>query len=548
MIPIITPQDSYVEGPDGAQYRNLTAQVQKNKEDIAAHYNMDRVLANFGIRVIGQVASESELPNPETFEGEYGDAYAVGAQEPYTFYIWTRADVNAGHPNDYWFDVGRLAIIGPAGPKGDTGAQGPQGVRGNGLTPSGVTPEGGFIVGDSAIALNGDIYSYKAIDGSIVGIYTGINLRGPEGPIGKTGPAGPQGEIGPQGPKGDTGDPGGFIHINGEVDNIDQLPSPESLNDLTLAYLVGANKLLYLQVGDTPATAQWTNFGQLNVATYVTSGGEFQNVWNADTKLAAPTSTKAFETVPLIRRNTFGANPADIYYTVASSGPKGNQEIVRRNGESQVLNDLSLNASNNQYACVNVGYANDTYAKKPSGVDANTHVISYVTNAPVRVRLMEDSNSSTYYYNDQKSIPVYVNPDRSKSTFSNGVLISGTPKQSNHVATKGYVDNKLKGSALTISPGATSSGAIPRANYGQTYVSGKSITLTFTANNQAQTISGNNHIVVIFYASGTITVLVMTLGALGNSTFVGTLNSGIAVANNSETETAYVIHIPTQFN
>lgn len=548
MIPTITPQSSYVEGPDGAQYRNLTAQVQKNKEDIAAHYNMDRVLANFGIRVIGQVASAEELPDPATFTGEYGDAYAVGAAEPYTFYIWTRADVNAGHPNDYWFDVGRLAIIGPQGPKGDNGAQGPQGVRGNGLTPSGVTPEGGFIVGDSAIELNGDIYRYQAIDGSIVGIYTGINLRGPEGPIGKTGPAGPQGEIGPQGPKGDTGDPGGFIHINGEVDNIDQLPSPTSLNDLTIAYLVGADKLLYLQVGDTPATAQWTNFGQLNVATYLTSGGEFQNVWNADTKLAAPTQTSIYNRIAVINEGATGADPAGITYTVVGYGPIGKTEIVKRNMDSQLLNDIKMNTSNNEYACVNIGYANDTYAKKPAGVDDNTHVISYVSNAPVRVRLMEDTNSNTQFFNSVKSIPVYVNPDSSKSTFSNGVLISGTPKESNHVATKGYVDNKLKGRALTITPGATSSGAIPRANYGQTYVSGKSITLTFKANNADQTISGDNHIIVIFYASATVMVLVMTLGGLGNSTFIGTLNSGITVANNSETETAYVIHIPTPFN
>ena len=68
------------------EYRNLEEQVLKNKEDIAAHYNMDRVLANFGIRVIGQVASAEELPAPETFTGDYGDAYAVGAAEPYTFY------------------------------------------------------------------------------------------------------------------------------------------------------------------------------------------------------------------------------------------------------------------------------------------------------------------------------------------------------------------------------------------------------------------------------------------------------------------------------
>lgn len=98
---------------NGLTLRNLEEQVQKNKEDIAAHYNVDRVLADFGIKVVGQVSSEADLPDPSTYTGDYGDAYAVGEQEPYTFYIWTRADVDAGHPDDYWFNIGQLAIVGP---------------------------------------------------------------------------------------------------------------------------------------------------------------------------------------------------------------------------------------------------------------------------------------------------------------------------------------------------------------------------------------------------------------------------------------------------
>lgn len=38
---------------NGKELRNLEEQVLKNKEDIAAHYNIDRVLANFGIRIVG---------------------------------------------------------------------------------------------------------------------------------------------------------------------------------------------------------------------------------------------------------------------------------------------------------------------------------------------------------------------------------------------------------------------------------------------------------------------------------------------------------------
>ena len=201
---------------DGKVFRNLEEQVQKNKEDIANHYAIDRVLANFGIKIVGQVATESELPDATTYTGQYGDAYAVGATEPYSFWIFTRPDINAGHPTNYWLDVGGLAIVGPQGP------QGPQGLQG---------------------------------------------IQGP---------------VGPQGPQGDVG---GFINIRGILDSIDQLPTPTSLNNLTVAYLVGTNKDLYIQVGETSEVATWNNVGPFNAATLVMVQGVAQNVWDADTKV-----------------------------------------------------------------------------------------------------------------------------------------------------------------------------------------------------------------------------------------------------------------------
>ena len=69
-------------------YRNLEEQVQKNKEDIEMHYKRDRVLADFGIKIIGALATWPDPP-PAAPEN-YGDAYAVGTQAPYFFYIWTR--------------------------------------------------------------------------------------------------------------------------------------------------------------------------------------------------------------------------------------------------------------------------------------------------------------------------------------------------------------------------------------------------------------------------------------------------------------------------
>ena len=120
---------------DNVEYRNLEEQVRKNKEDIAAHYNMDRVLADFGIHVLGRVDSYEELLKVPTENLVYGDAYAVGelvdsgVQTPFVFYIWSRPDLNAGQEEPYWFDIGELAIVGPQGPIGE---RGPQGERGEG--------------------------------------------------------------------------------------------------------------------------------------------------------------------------------------------------------------------------------------------------------------------------------------------------------------------------------------------------------------------------------------------------------------------------------
>jgi hypothetical protein len=172
---------------NGKELRNLEEQVQKNKEDIAAHYNMDRVLADFGIRVIGQVDSADDLPDPSTFKGDYGDAYAVGVSDPYSFYIWTRADLDAGHPNDYWFDIGPLAIVGPVGPvgeRGERGERGPVGTQIYSFTQLPTLPNPLFKEGD--LVVNGDGYIYKATRYNYW-VNTGVSLKGPAGMNGEPG-------------------------------------------------------------------------------------------------------------------------------------------------------------------------------------------------------------------------------------------------------------------------------------------------------------------------------------------------------------------------
>lgn len=264
-------------------YRNLEEQVQKNKEDIANHYNIDRVLAEVGIKVIGQ------LPTLEDLEGkvgyEYGDAYAIGTEPPYDFYIWTRADVDSGHPEDYWFNIGQLAIVGPAGIAGPPGPAGQDGKRGSlWYSPTaGDSPN----VGDMLLDQSGNVYRYISYNNGLSFRWElQLNIKGPQGLRGETGPAGPAGPAGNPGQPGPKGDVGGFINIYGIVTSTDQLPNPDTLNNRTIAYLLGTNYPydLYIQVGDADGPVNWVNSGPLNVSTLVFVNGEAQNTWDADTK------------------------------------------------------------------------------------------------------------------------------------------------------------------------------------------------------------------------------------------------------------------------
>lgn len=216
--------------------RNLEEQVQKNKEDIAQHYAIDRVLANFGIKVVGQVEDANELPDPLTYAGTYGDAYAVGAAEPYNFYIYTRPDPNSGHETNYWLDVGGLAVVGPQGPQGEVGPQGATGARGakwfthTTIPNASFAPEG-IQSGDFVLTTGGLVYQFSATTDDLgwAGYRQVANIRGSQGLTGSQGQQGLQGnpgEIGPQGPQGPQGPPGQTFHVEGTLTSTDQLPAP----------------------------------------------------------------------------------------------------------------------------------------------------------------------------------------------------------------------------------------------------------------------------------------------------------------------------------
>lgn len=205
------------------EFRNLQEQVDKNKSDIETLFNAGGVLDEFGIKVVGQVASDEDLPTVEDYkeaheDWSYGDAFAIGTEAPYTIKILTRADAE-DHLEDYWFNIGEFPKAGPQGEAGAAGATGPTGAMG----PTG--PQG----------LPG--------------------VQGPQGPQGEQGPVGPQGEPGEPGAKGDSG----AFQIVDVLSSISELPDPES-GERSDAYIVQED--LYIKIGEL-GELEWYDFGTI---------------------------------------------------------------------------------------------------------------------------------------------------------------------------------------------------------------------------------------------------------------------------------------------
>lgn len=259
--------------------RNLEEQVLKNKQDIARHYEMDRALANLGIKVLGSLVSTDELPGLDdeipfpaapNYTGEFGDAYAVRtenwtADDPdYIYYVFTRANLNVGEANDYWLNVGKIGIQGEPGPRGE---QGMPGIPGNAarwysgsFIPTTAAQEGDMFLVTSA-ASNGDVYRYTGDQW-----VKQTNLRGAQGLQGDRGPRGEQGIKGDKGNPGEKGEPGRPFSIAGVLASIDYLPIPTTENR-DKAYLVEiagdeTNYDIYFIVGSEESGYLWHNAGE----------------------------------------------------------------------------------------------------------------------------------------------------------------------------------------------------------------------------------------------------------------------------------------------
>ena len=242
------------------EFRNLEEQVQKNKADIEDWKSKQETLANWGIRIVGQIESESDLP--EDYSGEYGDAYQVGTGDSAKYFAWIRPTTEVA--KDHWMDMGSLSIAGPQGPAGDE-IESINFVS----SESKVVPDGNKQTDNTIRVTMSDgrtidftvkAYADKGDKGD-QGIQGIQGIQGPKGDKGDKGDVGPQGEMGPTAPA---------YHIIGIVTSTSQLPDPEVLKDLSGAYIVeesGVNNL-YIQMGKTLEEAKWTLLGELSATNY----------------------------------------------------------------------------------------------------------------------------------------------------------------------------------------------------------------------------------------------------------------------------------------
>ena len=248
---------------DKVTYRNLQEQVLKNKEDIAAWQNVEFTLNNFGIRVLGKVDSESDIPTGTYY---YGDAFLVGLTDPYNLYIYTRNKEAADSGS--FVNVGPLNVIGQEGPEGPQGPAGVDGyspvVRyGNGLPIVESTDKDGYLYIDQQTSR---LYTFKNNAWNYV-----VNMQGAKGD---------KGEQGIQGATGTT------LSIVARLASPDLLPTNFASGAIpkNSAYLVdvnGANHL-YIILGNQSdySTWYWADAGDFNLGSVLYKDSVFQQYAN----------------------------------------------------------------------------------------------------------------------------------------------------------------------------------------------------------------------------------------------------------------------------
>lgn len=287
---------------NGATLRNLEEQVLRNQSDIEDFKSGKQTIEEFGIRVLGVLPSESDLPA----QGDnYGDAYLVGTKTPYSMFIWTRSNPSK------WVDIG---VFPAPGPKGERGPIGSTITTGQGTDIPDPTRVGDYYI-DTLTGI-----MYESIQTSTGPKWNaGFSIRGSIGPIG---PQGKQGIQGPQGPKGDTGPigPQGIQGVRGPVGpafniqatlaSTSQLPTPTAeMQDEGFGYLIpdteGVKHVWIIQGAQNVGPFIWVDAGVAGVGVKGDPGTDGLGLNNlTNTNLTLGNTTVQYDTVDGIQLNS----------------------------------------------------------------------------------------------------------------------------------------------------------------------------------------------------------------------------------------------------
>lgn len=425
------------------EYRNLVEQVGYLTNRVDEHYERDRVLADYGIRIVGSVDSVDNLPPANTYDGLYGDAYTVGTGAPYDFYIFTRP--LQGETENRWLDLGQLAI---QGPQGDIGPQGPVG-------PQGESTQWYVGQGQPYIEANVNSLYFDTTTSNIYQKQEGqwIMVANIKGNTGAQGPQGPQGEIGPQGPQGiqgENGVPGDAVNIVGILTSSSMLPDPDTVARDS-AYVVedGTGQWLYFITGLGTAESPliWDKVAFENGTTVLVGGNPVQT-FDADSKVSKITSTTQYLRV---YANYAGTEKSPIVATtpglavdqsdrIASYGPVG------RSATSTVNAHLMTGIPVYDYDAANKKYVDEqVQAVKDASVEKNT-TQEYIVYGTSSVGTQTTHTiATTNARRTAGSIPSYSSLTNTNADTipSNATLIVSTPTKIAQAANKQYVDNNL---------------------------------------------------------------------------------------------------------
>lgn len=324
-------------------YLNLLEQVEKNKNDIQGLKEAAIVLDEFGIKVIGQVDDASELPDPEVYEveGEFGDAYAVGTEPPYEFYIFTREF--AGQEEPQWFNIGYFPV---PGPQGEPGAAGQDGTDGRGIASIAKTSTSGLNDIYTITYTDGTTFSYVVKNGAngvaanIVGASATINNATGTPQVTVTLGGTDQARTfafdfkNIKGSQGAAGEPGSFI-IAGQVANSSLLPSASGVQPKYI-YLVGASAPYDVYaIVEAGNVRSWINLGPIAVTV-------------SDTKVGAD-SWSSTGTLPSVILNEIVNTTTEDFIKIGdryfAKQSAGHYYAFKRVGSDMIIYSMEINLS-----------------------------------------------------------------------------------------------------------------------------------------------------------------------------------------------------------